>query len=114
MSDENTKEPEQRRRKVMTIPCADLKIQPKTPIPQNKPSFLSNKRNKQNLINLLYTYLQSSDISVVHAGDEGDADVIVVAKALEFAEQDKVCVYCEDTDVLLILIYHSKIQSRIL
>ncbi len=79
-----------------------------TPVPTNKSAFLSNKQNKQKLIKVLGERLERVDISVEHAGEEGDADVIIVRKALDLLKvQDHVLVIADDTDVLILLLYHA-------
>lgn len=87
-------------------------VEPGTSVPTNKTGFLSNVRNKQNLVNLLDMYLRQTGIQVTHAGDEGDADVVIVRKALDFAEDHtNVYVLADDTDILILLMYHSAIQA---
>jgi hypothetical protein len=71
---------------------------------------LSNKHNKENLLDLLTTYLHQSGIHVVLAGDEGDADVVIVKHAVQMASSfDNVLrlVVVDDTDVLVLLLYHA-------
>lgn len=105
-----TKEPEQKRwRTVQQSP--DIIVERKTPVPGNKAVFLSNRSNKQILINLLAEYLSEAGINVKHAGDEGDADVVIVQVVLQLAgESERVMVVADDTDILVILLYH---QGRV-
>ena len=48
-----------------------------------------------------------------HVADEGDADVVIVKKALELAVWRDVIVHAEDTDILVLLMYHSPQTSKI-
>lgn len=80
-------------------------MEAKTPVPTNKTGFLSTKRNKQNLIMMLSEYLAC--VEVTHAG-EGDVE------ASELAETAScVNVIAEDTDGLILLLYHSCFSSNI-
>ncbi len=56
-----------------------------TQIPSDKEAFLSNKQNKQLLINILAICLADGGIQVRHAGDEGDADVLIVQTAVQLS-----------------------------
>ena len=90
----STKDPEQKRRRLKLQQCADIDVTHSTPVPSDKRSFLSNKKNKQKLINLLSQHLANKAISVEQAGDEGDADVIYVIckKAIQMGEtHQRVC-----------------------
>ena len=50
----------------------------------------------------------------MHAGDEEDADVINIKRAMEYAHDGKtVIVSANDTDVLVILIYHATCEMDI-
>ena len=49
-----------------------------------------------------------------HAGAEGDADIVIVRKALELAEhQLPVTIIADDTDILIFLLYHANHASDI-
>ena len=71
----------------------------------NQQTFLSNERNKVQFISLLGHYLEA-DGQFVH-NSIGDAYTIIVACALQFAIRgSNVNVVADDTDVLVLLIYH--------
>ena len=109
-----TKDPEQKRRRLQQASCPDVVVTNRTPVPSNKTAFLSNKTNKQNLIKLLSVHLEEAGISVEHAGDEGDADVVIVKKALEISEnQQPVHVIADDADILILLLHHAYHSSDI-
>ena len=62
-----TKYHEQKRRKVEEL-FPDVVVEDKTLVPQNKAAFLSNQKNKQNLIMLLEKHLRQAGVFVAHAG----------------------------------------------
>jgi len=53
----STKDPELKRRRLKLQQCADIDVTHSTPVPSDKRSFLSNKKNKQKVINLLSQHL---------------------------------------------------------
>ena len=70
-------------------------------------AFLSNQRNKSQFISLLCRYFEA-DAHVVH-NSTGDADTMIVECALQFAIGGReVNIVADDTDVLVLLIYHWK------
>ena len=73
-----TKDPEQKRRRCLQKPCPDIDLSITTPVPSNKEAFLANKKNKQKLITLLGQHLTHAGVDVRHAGDEGNAYVVIV------------------------------------
>jgi len=81
-----------------------------TPIITKKDEFLSNPENKQLFINTLGSKLQDGDVQVIHA--EEDADLKIVLTAIEKSEQHTTTVIGEDTDLLVLLCYHSKDTSN--
>ena len=82
-----TKAPEQKRRKLSQKLCPVIRLDLRTPIPSDKEAFLANTQNKQSLINILGRYVtEKLNMNVIHAKQEGDADPILVSKALEFAK----------------------------
>ena len=101
-----TKAPEQKRRRTHYTPHPDVRLELSTPVPA-KDAFLANMNNKQAIMNLLGSYMSQRGYESHHAGDEGDADVIIVRKALEYARAGfKVIVSANDTDILVLLLYH--------
>jgi len=66
-----------------------------------------NKKNKQQFILLISQYLRD-DGQVVHQST-GDADTMTVQCALQYlSEGSEVNVVADDTDVLVLLMYHWK------
>ena len=94
---------------------ADIQVKSSTPVPQDRTAFLQNLRNKQAFINLLASYLTDSKINVIHAADhnESDADILIVKEAVELAKTQHVTVYAEDTDILVLLLFHMKPSMNI-
>lgn len=76
-----------------------------SPVIVKKNKFLSNSKNKQRFINILGSYFQERGHSVVHA--EGDADTLIVKEALNISQEKPVTVVADDTDILILLLYHS-------
>ena len=57
---------------------------------------------------LLSRHFREEGIPVEYAGDEGDADVVIVRKALEYASLNKeVFVIADNTGVIVMLLYYS-------
>ena len=77
-----------------------------------KDMFLSNKRNKQRFINMLGEDLRSNDCEVFH--DHGDADCLIVTKAIERAEDSNIVLVGDDTDLLILLLYHLNERSHLI
>ena len=68
-------------------------------------NFLRNTSNKEKLIKLLSNYMCLNGYHVVQC--TGDADTSIVEKAIQYAHDGKtVVVAADDTDVLVLLIYH--------
>ena len=108
-----TKDPEQKRRRLLKPQCPDMVVDIQMPVPSNKAEFLSNKNNKQKFLDVLTTYLHESGIHVVLAGDESDADVVIVKRAVQMAScYQNVMVIVDDTDVLILLLYHATGESN--
>ena len=72
-------------------------------VPRDQQAFFSNEKNKTNFICLLTMHLRSTGHQVEVSC--GDADTLIVSSALEFAWNGQTVV-AEDTDVLIMLVYH--------
>ena len=68
--------------------------------------FLRNSHNKDQLIKLIVHDLETEGHEAIQSN--GDADVLIVKKALELAERNNVIVAADDTDILVLLCYHWK------
>ena len=85
--------------------CADIQVHESMEAHINQQIFLSNERNKSQFVSLLSQYLEA-DGQIVH-NSTGDADTLIVSCALQFASRGRsVSVIADDTDVLVLLIYH--------
>ena len=69
-----------------------------------KDVFLRNSHNKMELIRILRDRFSLSGISIEQS--QGDAGVSIVRKALDFATTKDVNVVADDTDILVLLMYH--------
>ncbi len=74
-----------------------------------KEDFLSNYTNKQQFINMLSNMLQNEGCQVHNA--RGDADLLIVTTALEAAIKTCTVVVGDDTDLLILLLYHMTAES---
>lgn len=72
-----------------------------------KDLFLSNSTNKHLFVNLLVVWLISAGHHAVQHTD--DADRIIADKAISLAEENNVCVYADDTDLLVLMLH--KLQT---
>jgi hypothetical protein len=99
----SVKDQEHVRRAKNCSPVIDLNES--NPIYKNQSAFLMNARNKQSLVQLLSVYFQQQNYEVRHA--ENDADTVIVGCAIQLARQlIPVTVIADDTDVLVLLVYH--------
>ena len=75
-----------------------------------KDVFLTDTTNKQRFIALLGDELSKNNCIVYYA--KLDADFLIVQKAVETAEYSNTVVLGDDTDLLVLLIYHTKLNHR--
>ena len=71
-----------------------------------KATFLANSINKQRFIDMLSGYLEKKTCKVYHFS--GDADLLIVQKAVDSSTTDTVLV---GTDLLVLLCYHANLDS---
>ncbi len=71
-----------------------------------KDVFLNDTTNKQHFIALLGEELSKNNCTVYYA--KSDADFLIVQKAVETAEYSNTVVVGDDTDLLVLLIYHTE------
>ena len=81
---ENTKAPEQKRRKSNTS-STHIDVKMNTIIRKDQKYFLSCKENKQKLIDLFSFHLLQEGVPVKYELDNGDADKMIVQQALNEA-----------------------------
>ena len=91
----------------VTKMCADIQLSESMEARVDQETFLGNEQNKSQFIAVLRHYLE--DNSQVVAQSTGDADRMIVQRALQLAmEGNVVTVVADDTDVLVLLMYHWK------
>ena len=70
-----------------------------------KEEFLSNKQNKQGFIAFMSQRLEQAGCKIHRA--RGETDVLIVQTALTSAAKQKTVLVGDDTDMLVLLIYHA-------
>ena len=76
----------------------------------SKAKFLANKTNKQQFINMLGDQLEMNNCKAQHG--PGDADLLIVQKSVESATMSTTILVGDDTDLLILLCYHSSLHSH--
>ncbi|XP_062517868.1 uncharacterized protein LOC134193097 [Corticium candelabrum] len=76
----------------------------------SKAKFLANNSNKQQFIKMLRDQLEINNCKVHHA--PGDADLLSVQKSVESAKMLTTILVGDDTDLLILLCYHSSLHSH--
>ncbi len=100
-----SKDHEHQRR--ITKMCADIHVSELTEACVNQQTFLANEHNKAQFISLLCEYLKTNSQVVTQSA--GDADGMIVERAIQLAKEDNVVtVVADDTDILVLLLYHWK------
>ena len=80
------------------------------PITMKKEQFLANQRNKQRFIFMLSEELQKKNCKTHHAS--GDADFLIVQKAVKSATTTNTVLVGDDTDLIILLCYHASLESH--
>ena len=96
----STKNYEHTRRNVSKSPS--IQVSEKVKVTSSREVFLQNRENKDQLIKLLSKCLIENDI-IVRRGT-AHADTVIVEIALNYSKYSKTVVFCDDTDILVILI----------
>jgi len=106
-NDPNTKNHEHQRRAAACAP--DVVFDSCRTVYHDQSAFLTNERNKESFIDFLMASLKRAGFKVHQAKD--DADTLIVKTALELAGlNEPVTVIANDTDILVILVYHYNLQ----
>ena len=83
----------------------DVDISLDMTLKMKKKPFLANEKNKQRFINLLGIEMEKeSNIQAIHSSGDADLDIVKTALHLSLAKQ--VILVGEDTDLLVLLLYH--------
>ncbi len=75
-----------------------------------KEEFLTNLDNKQRFLELLVIRMNENGLHCIQA--VGDADLLIVKTAIDLARNETTVVMGEDTDLLILLLHHSKNSDR--
>ena len=66
--------------------------------------FLRNTANKIQFIDFLINVFKREEINVIQS--DGDTDVMIVMEVIKIAAENAITVFSDDTDVLVLLMYH--------
>jgi hypothetical protein len=105
----STKDNTHQRRKTTNVKNT-VNITETTKFVGKKDDFLSNENNKKSLIDMITVRLRERDCHVVQA--EGDADLDIVKAAIAMSTTKSTTLIGEDTDLLILLLYHGQIDSK--
>lgn len=87
--------------------CADIQLSESIKAHEDQQAFLSNEKNKSQFISLLTESLKADEQEVHNS--TGDADTLIVECALKLSREGReVSVVADDTDILVLLMYHWK------
>ena len=81
-----------------------------TPVTMKKDQFLANRQNKKRFISMLSEELAKKDCETHHAS--GDADLLIVQKAVQSATSCNTVLIGDDTYLLVLLCYHASLESH--
>jgi hypothetical protein len=98
-------------RRTKGIEGTKIEFRKNTPFKSKKENFLCNNENKQAFINMLSEFLVSNGIRTEHA--EADADVMIANTGIALAENYPTIIIGEDTDVLVLLLFHSSTNTTL-
>lgn len=100
----STKDAAHLRRSRQCVSSPDITFEEDMIVTESKDRFLSNQQNKQRFIDYLDDLLNQNGILTRKA--TGDADRLIVKVALEKAKHCCTVVLGEDTDLLILLLFH--------
>ena len=103
-----TKDREHFRRSGKIAP--NIQVNPEMEAYSNQEIFLKNEHNKSQLISILSRRLE--DVGYETRTSVSDADTLIVSTAIEHASQNNVFVIAYDTDILVLLVHHWKINMK--
>ena len=105
----STKDMTHRRRR-KGIQGVEVQFNGSTTLMTLKELFLSNKKDKARVIKLIGEALEEINCSV-HV-IRADADLLICLKAVELAELSPVTLVGDDTDLIVLLLHHSDVNSH--
>ena len=92
------------KRRTSQVTASDIVFKDEMTPTTTREVFLRNAKNKDKFIKALSKRLR--EIGVITYQSDGDADTLIVQKALDEAAHSTVDVVAEDTDILVLLIHH--------
>ena len=78
-----------------------------TPVTMKKDQFMANRQNKKRFISMLSEELAKKNCETHHAS--GDADLLIVQKAVQSATSCNTVLVGDDTHLLVLLCYHASL-----
>ncbi|KAK6183990.1 hypothetical protein SNE40_006544 [Patella caerulea] len=99
----STKDHEHRLRQAKSM-SATIEVQLNRRCLNKQEQFLTNEKNKSQFIAILSTRLRAAGHTVAQAS--ADADTMIVNSALNASKQREVVLMAEDTDILVMIVYH--------
>ena len=52
--------------------------------------------NKHHLVGMMFAHIQQTGVAIIIAAEEGDADVVIVRRAIERGDHDDVVIIADD------------------
>ena len=101
-----TKDPTHAERMKLIGTGPDIQVTRTSKLVVEKNVFLSNVKNKQNMIKIIGETLSESGIDVKHATE--DADLLTVQTAIQYAKSIQTIAIGEDTDILILLCHYEE------
>ena len=98
----STKGEEHARRAVVV--AANVSTSEIMQVTTEREEFLRNTANKVQFIDFLINAFKREKINVFQS--DGDADVMIVTEAIKLAAENAITIFSDDTDVLVLLLYH--------
>ena len=89
---------------------ATVTLQDGMKVTAKRDAFLANTEKKKRFIAMLQRYLSESGCRTLQA--EGDADVLIVKTAVDSAVTHPTVLVGDDTDLLVLLCYHTKADGN--
>ena len=103
----STKSCEHKRRAGNGAKCPDIDIVESNKVHFSQGRFLSNEGNKDQIIKLISNFLRDDSQTAINCSD--DADTTTVSTALGYCtSRCPVVVVADDTDIVIMLLYHWK------
>ena len=104
----STKDHEHIRRSGNVAPNISVKLSNQAHKQQE--AFLKNEHNKTQLIKILTEKFKEEGHHIRNS--ESDADTLIVSTAIDYARNENVTVVADDTDILVLLMFHWRIDLK--